>query len=54
MKEKELRLVLEEGEGNRIEFKEKIGDIDKEMVAFANTSGGRIFIGISDNGKIQE
>lgn len=53
MKEKELRLVLEEGEDNRIEFKERLDSIDREMVAFANTSGGRIFIGISDNGKIK-
>jgi ATP-dependent DNA helicase RecG len=53
MKEKELRLVLEEGEGNRIEFKERPDGIDKEMAAFANTSGGRIFIGISDNEKIK-
>jgi ATP-dependent DNA helicase RecG len=53
MKEKELKLILEEGEGNRIEFKESLGGIDKEMIAFANTSGGKILIGVSDGGKIK-
>ena len=73
MKEKELQLVLEEGEGykkpffqkesftkeilyfmyNKIEFKESLASIDKEMVAFANSSGGRIFLGITDDKKIK-
>ena len=52
MTEKELQLVLEEGEGYRIEFKETFSGLDKEMVAFANASGGRIFMGISDDNKI--
>jgi ATP-dependent DNA helicase RecG len=52
MTEKELHLVLEEGEGYRIEFKETFSGLDKEMAAFANASGGRIFLGISDDNKI--
>jgi ATP-dependent DNA helicase RecG len=52
MTEKELQLVLEEGEGYRIEFKETFSGLDKEMVAFANASGGRMFLGISDDNKI--
>ena len=52
MDRKELQLILEEGEGYRIEFKESPAGIDKEMVAFANSSGGRIFLGINDEGKI--
>lgn len=52
MTKKELELVLEEGEGYRIEFKETFSGLDKEMVAFANASGGKIFLGISDNNKI--
>lgn len=49
---KELQLILEEGEGYKIEFKESPSGIDKEMVAFANASGGKIFLGISDDKKI--
>lgn len=49
----ELKLILEEGEGYKIEFKESFSSIDKEMVAFANASGGRIFLGITDDGKIK-
>jgi len=48
MTEAELRLVLQEGEGYRIEFKEGIGNIERELVAFANGSGGRVFLGIND------
>jgi len=53
MKPEELKLIQEEGEGFLIEFKEKPAHIDREMVAFANGSGGRIFIGISDSGRIK-
>ena len=53
MKKKELQLILEEGEGYRIEFKESLSNFDKEIVAFANSSGGRIFLGITDGGKIK-
>jgi len=53
MKAEELTLILAEGEGYLIEFKEKPAHIDREMVAFANGSGGRIFIGISDSGEIK-
>lgn len=53
MNDKELQMVLEEGEGHIIEFKENLGNIDKEMVAFANTIGGRIFLGITDNKKVK-
>ena len=49
----ELRLILEEGEGYKIEFKESLTNIDREITAFANSSGGRIFLGISDNKEIK-
>lgn len=48
MNEQELRLILDEGEGQRIEFKESLANLDKELVAFANASGGRILVGITD------
>ena len=51
MNKQELDFILEEGEGYQIEFKEFLSGIDKEIVAFANSSGGRIFLGITDSGK---
>jgi len=53
MTEKEMKVILAEGEGYRIEFKEKVSDLDSEMVAFANASGGRIFVGITDSGEVK-
>jgi len=48
-----LTFVLEEGEGLHIEFKENISkQLDREMVAFANASGGSIFIGVNDDNVI--
>ena len=51
MTRKELNLILEEGEGYKIEFKESATGLDREMVAFANSSGGRIFLGVTDEKK---
>jgi ATP-dependent DNA helicase RecG len=53
MNKDELQLILEEGEGYRIEFKESRTSIDKELVAFANSSGGRIFLGVTDDKEIK-
>ena len=53
MKEEEMQLVLEEGEGYKIEFKESLSNIDKEIVAFANSSGGRIFLGVGDDNEVK-
>lgn len=54
MNKEELQLVLQEGEGYRIEFKESPAYIDKELVAFANSAGGRIFLGITDSNEVKE
>ena len=48
----ELMLKIDQGEGQRIEFKEKPKHLEREMVAFANASGGTILIGVNDNSKI--
>ena len=40
-------MVLAEGEGYRIEFKEQMANLDKEFVAFANASGGFVFLWIT-------
>ena len=50
----DIKTTLELGEGQYIEFKEKSDkSLPKEMVSFANASGGVIFLGITDSGKIK-
>ena len=45
--------LLSEGEDQWIEFKEKVTrELAEEIVAFANTEGGKIFLGVTDEGKI--
>jgi len=53
MKQQEFELVLQEGEGQYIEFKEIISGLDKEIVAFANSSGGKIFLGVDDKSEVK-
>lgn len=51
---KSIDAVLELGEGQYIEFKETIDkSFPKELVAFANASGGTIYLGISDGGVVK-
>jgi ATP-dependent DNA helicase RecG len=52
MTPKELQFVLDEGEGLKIEFKELISSLDKELAAFATASGGRIFLGVNDSNEV--
>lgn len=50
-----LYKLIEEGEHQRQDFKYCINDskkIAKSLVAFSNTDGGRLLIGVKDNGKI--
>lgn len=47
--------IIKEGEHQRLDFKFEISDarkIARTMVAFANTGGGKLLIGVKDNGKI--
>ncbi|ODS32139.1 MAG: ATP-dependent DNA helicase RecG [Candidatus Scalindua rubra] len=53
MDKKELALILKEGEGYFIEFKENLSGVEKEFVAFTNSSGGRVFLGVTDEGKVK-
>lgn len=54
MDKKELNLIIQKKEGQFIEFKETVDkSLPKEIVAFANASGGRILIGIDDFGNIK-
>ncbi|MCD6149819.1 ATP-binding protein [bacterium] len=50
MDKQELEFILQEGEGLKIEFKEFFDakNFAKEIVAFANSCGGRIFLGVDD------
>jgi len=48
------RLVLR-GEGRYLEFKRRVPEperLAKEVVAFANSGGGRLFLGVDDDGTI--
>jgi ATP-dependent DNA helicase RecG len=53
MTEAELRLILQEGEGYRLDFKEALSDLAEDIVAFANASGGRILIGVAADRSIK-
>ena len=49
----ELKILAKEGEGYTLEFKENIGKkFAVEVVAFANSMGGKILIGVDDNGNL--
>ncbi|MBU4077600.1 MAG: helix-turn-helix domain-containing protein [Euryarchaeota archaeon] len=51
--EKKVKLFLKEGECLTVEFKEKYtSKIDEDIVAFANTKGGIILLGVRDDGTI--
>ncbi len=53
MQRKELEIILKEGEGYKIEFKEGISGLEREIAAFANASGGKVILGVADDGKIK-
>ncbi len=51
-----LKHLVRHGEGQRLEFKMKVKfpeKIIKELVAFANSDGGHLFVGVSDDGQIE-
>jgi hypothetical protein len=50
-----IKKLIAEGEHQMLDFKFEISDsrkIARTMVAFANTDGGRLLIGVKDNGSI--
>ena len=54
MDEKELAFILAKGEGQLVEFKETFTtSLRKEIVAFSNSNGGRIFLGVRDDGIVK-
>ena len=51
----QLRKLVMEGEGQHLEFKRKVSHPEKivrEMIAFANSEGGTILIGVDDDGSL--
>ena len=55
LSEEYLNKIIGLGEETRVQFKEKITDIDSltaEMVAFSNALGGLILVGVSDKSEI--
>lgn len=52
MEYKKILHLIEQGEGLRVEYKQRFSTFEKiakEMIAFANTSGGYILFGIDDD-----
>ncbi len=59
MTKTELLNLIKQGEGQRIEFKKSIAELDRvihTLIAFANSNsdGGCVFIGVVDKGKVKE
>lgn len=50
-----IEKLIQEGEHQQLDFKFQVNDarkIARSLVSFANTNGGRLLIGVKDNGKI--
>lgn len=50
-----IEKLIEQGEHQQLDFKFEVSDsrkIARTLVAFANTDGGKLLIGVKDNGKI--
>ena len=53
MTTEELEILVKQGEDYTLEFKENLGKkFSVEVVALANSMGGKILIGVDDNGNI--
>ena len=53
MKQSELQILLREGEGSMLEYKESFSSsLAREFAAFANSTGGKILLGVRDDGTL--
>jgi len=53
MKQSDLEILIREGEGSMLEYKESLSSsFSRDLVAFANSSGGKILLGVRDNGTV--
>ena len=51
--QKDIHKLITSGESDTVEFKQSFNnEVIETIVAFANTSGGSVFIGISNTGKL--
>jgi ATP-dependent DNA helicase RecG len=51
--QKEINTIIKTGEDEKVEFKSAFNkELIETIVAFANSKGGSIFIGVSEKGKI--
>jgi len=54
MKAADLDILRQEGEGVMLEYKESLSSsFARELVGFANTAGGKILLGVSDDGTVK-
>jgi ATP-dependent DNA helicase RecG len=54
MKAADLDILLQEGEGVMLEYREGLSSsFARELVAFANTAGGKILLGVRDDGTVK-
>ncbi len=54
MKPTELDILRGEGEGTMLEYKESLSSsFARELVALANTAGGKILLGVRDDGSVK-
>ena len=50
----DIDILVQQGEGTTLEFKESLSaSFARELVALANTAGGRILLGVSDDGVVK-
>ena len=53
MRQTDLEILLQEGEGSMLEYKESFSSsLARELVAFANSAGGKIILGVRDDGTV--
>ena len=53
MKQTDIDILLREGEGSMLEYKESLSSsFARDVVAFANSSGGKILLGVRDDGTV--
>lgn len=51
-----IRALILQGEGEQLDFKNRISNcrkIAKTLVAFANTKGGKLLVGVADDGNVK-
>jgi len=52
--DKELKQLIQTGEGYHLEFKESLDkSLIEEVCAFANSSGGKVLLGVFDDGEVK-